>query len=134
MWKIESFGCARGRLGGDFQALTNDVSAVLLQQNVSDRWQWIMGGKDVYSVKGVRQLVEELKTQNSHRQQETFWSSLIPKKINIFGWRLERDRLPVLTKLVEKGIDVPSVLCPRCLEEQETVVHSLLICKRVVNV
>ncbi|XP_071727850.1 uncharacterized protein [Rutidosis leptorrhynchoides] len=46
----------------------------------------------------------------------------------IFVWRAKRERLPVLSELDKRGIDLHSVLCPLCDSNIETVGHSLLAC------
>ncbi|GJW45976.1 RNA-directed DNA polymerase, eukaryota, reverse transcriptase zinc-binding domain protein [Tanacetum coccineum] len=38
------------------------------------------------------------------------WNSWVPKKTNVFGWRIARDRIPHLSNHDNKGVNVPSVL------------------------
>ncbi|XP_071738700.1 uncharacterized protein [Rutidosis leptorrhynchoides] len=57
--------------------------------------------------------------------------SLFQKKVEVFVWRARRNRLPVLSELDKRGIDLHSVLCPLCDDEVETVNHALLSCKKV---
>nr|GEU38325.1 myosin heavy chain-related protein [Tanacetum cinerariifolium] len=44
----------------------------------------------------------------------TRWNKGIPIKVNIFMWRLKLNKLPTLANLVQKGIDINSLLCPIC--------------------
>ncbi|XP_071728016.1 uncharacterized protein [Rutidosis leptorrhynchoides] len=55
-------------------------------------------------------------------------NNLVPKKVEIFVWRAKRERLPVLSELDKRGIDLHFVLCPLCDTDFETVRHSLLSC------
>ncbi|GKC97494.1 RNA-directed DNA polymerase, eukaryota [Tanacetum coccineum] len=59
---------------------------------------------------------------------ETRWNRYLPKKINIFIWRVLRDRLPTRWNLSRKGIDLDSLNCPICDTSVETTNHSLWFC------
>lgn len=52
--------------------------------------------------------------------------SVSPKKNNIFFWRVLLYMIPVRLKLVERGVDLDSVLCPMCLTAQENINHIFL--------
>lgn len=58
--------------------------------------------------------------------QETLWSKLVPKKVNIFVWRAQRGRLPVRVELDRRGVDLDAVLCPSCNNFVESCAHSLV--------
>ncbi|XP_071694430.1 uncharacterized protein [Rutidosis leptorrhynchoides] len=61
-------------------------------------------------------------------------NSLVPKKVEVFVWRAKRRRLPVLTELDKRGIDLHSVRCPICDNDIETVDHSLIFCKDTLDI
>ncbi|XP_076935953.1 disease resistance protein RPV1-like [Bidens hawaiensis] len=56
------------------------------------------------------------------------WNRLVPIKVNILGWRIYHNWMPLRTNLVNKGIDVPSVLCPFCLNSEESSDHVFGAC------
>ncbi|GKA59740.1 RNA-directed DNA polymerase, eukaryota, reverse transcriptase zinc-binding domain protein [Tanacetum coccineum] len=62
------------------------------------------------------------------------WVSLVPKKVNFFAWRLSLDRLPTRTELVDRGVDLDSVLCPMCAEVPEDIDHIFSSCRFIVPV
>ncbi|XP_071708422.1 uncharacterized protein [Rutidosis leptorrhynchoides] len=56
------------------------------------------------------------------------------KKIEVFVWRTNKKRLPVLIELDKRGIDLHSVRCPLCDDDIESVNHSLILCKHAFDV
>nr|GEW02515.1 protein trichome birefringence-like 19 [Tanacetum cinerariifolium] len=62
------------------------------------------------------------------------WVSLVPKKVNVFAWRLSLDRLPPRTKLVDSGVDLDSGLCPMCGKVPEDIDHIFSSCCFIVPV
>ncbi|PWA45529.1 reverse transcriptase zinc-binding domain-containing protein [Artemisia annua] len=72
--------------------------------------------------------VGRIQWANGSTFRPTRWSSLIPSKVLIFVWRAERNRIPTRVELDLKGIDIPSILCPICDNELETVDHILAKC------
>jgi len=63
--------------------------------------------------------------------KETLWSSITPKKINIFVWRANLGRIPTRSALNDKGIDLGTILCPRCGDSIEDLDHALVTCNEV---
>ncbi|XP_071715045.1 uncharacterized protein [Rutidosis leptorrhynchoides] len=61
-------------------------------------------------------------------------NNLVPKKLQIFAWRASQKRLPALTELDKRGIDLNSVRCLLCDDDLETVEHSLIFCKSAMDV
>ena len=51
---------------------------------------------------------------------------LIPKKVNALIWRAKLGRIPTRMALNDNGIDLDSVLCPRCGHESKDVNHALV--------
>nr|GEW61541.1 RNA-directed DNA polymerase, eukaryota [Tanacetum cinerariifolium] len=48
---------------------------------------------------------------------------VIPIKINVFAWKVQKDRLPCRLNLSRLGIDIPSILCPICDSGVESLAH-----------
>ncbi|GJW11426.1 RNA-directed DNA polymerase, eukaryota, reverse transcriptase zinc-binding domain protein [Tanacetum coccineum] len=59
----------------------------------------------------------------------TRWNGCIPIKVNIFLWKLLLNKLPSRVNLDRRGIDIPSILCPNCQEDVETVNHIFFTCE-----
>ncbi|KAJ9568055.1 hypothetical protein OSB04_004021 [Centaurea solstitialis] len=77
-----------------------------------------------------------LKAARGGMSVPTWWMKELPKKICIFMWRVRLGRIPVRLSLDSRGIDLDSVLCPRCEGEGESVDHALVDCveaKRLWN-
>ncbi|GJW53186.1 RNA-directed DNA polymerase, eukaryota, reverse transcriptase zinc-binding domain protein [Tanacetum coccineum] len=47
-------------------------------------------------------------------QTSTLWDKILPRKVNIFLWRLSLDWLPHHLNLSSRGIDIPSISCSSC--------------------
>ena len=60
--------------------------------------------------------------------QKLAWNKLIPRKINVFIWRVIHVPLPVRVALDNRGIDLDKTLCPRCNEDSETLDHCFVRC------
>ncbi|GKD93065.1 RNA-directed DNA polymerase, eukaryota [Tanacetum coccineum] len=58
----------------------------------------------------------------------TKWCKVIPKKVNIFMWRLFLDRLPNRLNLSSRSLDIDSITCPVCNSLVESSVHTFFTC------
>ncbi|GKC48496.1 RNA-directed DNA polymerase, eukaryota [Tanacetum coccineum] len=98
-------------------------------------WQWRRpieggrnGGKDgVFTVGETRKHIDNaiLLAMDS----STRWNKFLPRKINVFMWRLSLDRLPHRFNLFRRGFDIVSILCPICLKTAETKDHVFSKCE-----
>ncbi|GJR04729.1 retrovirus-related pol polyprotein from transposon TNT 1-94 [Tanacetum coccineum] len=59
----------------------------------------------------------------------TRWCRYVPSKVNIFAWRLLLNRLPTRINIMERGIDIPLILCSICNSHQEDFDHLFLHCE-----
>ncbi|XP_076948955.1 uncharacterized protein LOC143621409 [Bidens hawaiensis] len=89
--------------------------------NGNDRWVWLLQGISEFSVKGIREIIDNSMLLIASRK--TIWFPCLPLKINICGWRVVGNRFPTRTNLATKGIDVPSTICPLCNGGLEFVIH-----------
>ena len=60
--------------------------------------------------------------------RHTRWCILVPKKVNIFMWRLMLDKIPTRVELERKNIVLTSNLCPLCGLEEEKIDHLFIRC------
>nr|GEV19890.1 RNA-directed DNA polymerase, eukaryota [Tanacetum cinerariifolium] len=58
----------------------------------------------------------------------TVWDKNIPRKVNIFIWRLSLDRLPHKLNLSSRGIDIQTISCPSCNDNMESSNHIFFEC------
>ncbi|GJW68358.1 RNA-directed DNA polymerase, eukaryota, reverse transcriptase zinc-binding domain protein [Tanacetum coccineum] len=59
---------------------------------------------------------------------QTQWDKTLPRKVNVFMWRLMLDRLPHRLNLSSCGIDIPSISCPSCNGNVESSNHIFFDC------
>lgn len=61
--------------------------------NENDRWIWKLEGKNEFTVALLRHCIDRALLPIDH-SIKTKWNPLVPKKVNIFIWRLRRNCLP----------------------------------------
>nr|XP_043639521.1 uncharacterized protein LOC122610613 [Erigeron canadensis] len=89
-----------------------------------DSWMWNVTGQDSFSVRQLRPIIDHALLPSE--PINTRWNPLVPKKINVFLWRLVRDRLPSRFNLSRRGLDISSISCPICLAHVENSVHTFV--------
>ncbi|XP_071697620.1 uncharacterized protein [Rutidosis leptorrhynchoides] len=67
-------------------------------------------------------------------QHQHLRNKLIPKKVEIFVWRLLHKKLPVRIELDKRGLDLHSVRCPLCDDDVESVAHIFTSCKHACDI
>ena len=105
------------------------MEEVIKLQNLSDkRDKWVIPGapNGEFSTGWFRDCNECFKTMG--QVQQNYWNKWVPKKSNIFIWRLIRERIPTRRKLVDMGIDIPCTLCPICEKKEEDMSHLFFDC------
>jgi len=104
--------------------LRNDI---VLQVDISDRWQWnpdIQGG---YIVRGVYHILTTLIDPVVGGMNDLFWHKQVPMKVSIFAWRLIWDRLPTKTNLVRRGLlNSELAACGVGCGQEESALHMFL--------
>nr|GEY84670.1 RNA-directed DNA polymerase, eukaryota [Tanacetum cinerariifolium] len=103
-----------------------DLLGPVILSNMEDRWIWDMNGDDVFRVKDVRILLDEVFLPND--ATPTRWIKSIPIKVNVFAWKVSLDRLPTRSNLSRRGVVVPSLSCPICNLIHEDTTHLLFSC------
>ncbi|XP_071698840.1 uncharacterized protein [Rutidosis leptorrhynchoides] len=110
------------------------LSGVKFNPQVRDTWKWKAGGSEIFSTKALTTLFNSRLLIPSNDSCETLCNKLVPKKIEVFVWRANKKRLPVLVELDKRCIDLHSVRCPLCDDDLESVDHSLIMCKQAFEV
>ncbi|GKA53824.1 ALP1-like protein isoform X1 [Tanacetum coccineum] len=116
----------RGRGLGDFEELMVLINFFFPNMLQEDSWRWIHDDDGAFTVKKLRDLVDDKILNRTIGAQETKWCKIVPRKVCIFIWRLQRRRLPVYIWLDRLGMDVNSILCPHCGMVLKTVVNAFL--------
>nr|GEW85681.1 RNA-directed DNA polymerase, eukaryota, reverse transcriptase zinc-binding domain protein [Tanacetum cinerariifolium] len=74
-----------------FRDMLNEIGDVNIEV-AEDTCYWSLGSNGIYTVKEARQIID-LKTLPSLDLQST-WDKVLPRKLNIFLWRMSLDHLP----------------------------------------
>nr|GEW52127.1 RNA-directed DNA polymerase, eukaryota, reverse transcriptase zinc-binding domain protein [Tanacetum cinerariifolium] len=87
----------------------NSLLASIVLSDAADRWSWTLCGHGEFFVKSVREVIDQQVLITSSTPSR--WSKVIPIKLNIFMWRMLLEKLPTRSNLVNRGLDVPCLLC-----------------------
>ncbi|GJU05212.1 RNA-directed DNA polymerase, eukaryota, reverse transcriptase zinc-binding domain protein [Tanacetum coccineum] len=90
-----------------------------------DTCVWNLGPNGTFTVKDARNIIDQ-KTLPS--LPSTSWEKIIPRKVNIFMWRLSLDRLPHRLNLSLRGMDIPAISCSSCNANVESADHIFFEC------
>ncbi|GJW56280.1 putative RNA-directed DNA polymerase, eukaryota, reverse transcriptase zinc-binding domain protein, partial [Tanacetum coccineum] len=108
-----------------FSVLLDSIRDVMLSDK-EDAWKWALNSTG-FTVSSARNHIDEHILTGGYTT--TRWPKCVPKKVNVFMWRLSLDKLATLVNLDRKGIDVASLLCPVCNEQVENVNHLFFSCE-----
>ncbi|GKE60519.1 RNA-directed DNA polymerase, eukaryota, partial [Tanacetum coccineum] len=103
-----------------FRDMLNEIGQVNIEVS-EDTCVWSVGPKGTFTVKDARNIIDQ-KTFPSLAHSIT-WDKTIPRKVNIFMWRLSLDRLPHRLNLSLCGIDIPVISCSSCNANVESANH-----------
>ncbi|XP_071687519.1 uncharacterized protein [Rutidosis leptorrhynchoides] len=125
-WVQDPYGQTRCEL----TEINNLLQALTFDSSNEDSWRWTLCGNGVFNTKVLTELIfSKMFQTNAPTNCETLRNNFIPKKVEIFIWWAKRKRLPSFLELDMRGIDLHSIRCPLCVDELESVEHSLLSCK-----
>ncbi|GJX47702.1 RNA-directed DNA polymerase, eukaryota, reverse transcriptase zinc-binding domain protein [Tanacetum coccineum] len=87
---------------------------------------WSLGPNGTFTVKDARYRIDQnILPTLAHA---TTWDKSIPRKVNVFMWRLSLDRLPHRLNLSSRGMDIPAISCPSCNANVESANHIFFEC------
>nr|GEX60866.1 RNA-directed DNA polymerase, eukaryota, reverse transcriptase zinc-binding domain protein [Tanacetum cinerariifolium] len=100
-------------------------------------WQWlrpiIFGRNDVsFSVASTRTHIDHYMLPSL--TSTTTWIACLPRKLNIFLWRFNLDRLSHRLNLSKHGIEIGFILCPTCNNNMESAEHIFFSCKMAAQI
>ncbi|GJX61782.1 RNA-directed DNA polymerase, eukaryota [Tanacetum coccineum] len=109
-----------------------DVDQGVDISTVGDICIWSLANDDIFSVKEARQVIDDKVLP--FLATSTSWDKILPRKVNIFMWRLMLDRLPYHLNLLSCGIDIQSISCPSCNGNVESSNHIIFECDIALEV
>ncbi|XP_071699188.1 uncharacterized protein [Rutidosis leptorrhynchoides] len=125
LWSRESIGSRNEQLVNDLRCCLSFCQLA----DRDDRWLYSLSNDGLYTVKSAREGIDQVALPSSH--VKTIWFKFLPRKVNIFLWRLRLDSLPVRWNLSAKGIEINSIVCPVCNNGVETRDHLFFDCSVV---
>ena len=113
-------------LDRDLAELGIDINQIMFFDDNRICWTWDLEQDGMYTVRSLRKEIDSRILVAAPIQ--TIWCKAAPRKVNLFIWRLLRDRLPTRDNLQVRGIDITSALCPACNCHPESADHLFLRC------
>ncbi|GJY82091.1 RNA-directed DNA polymerase, eukaryota, reverse transcriptase zinc-binding domain protein [Tanacetum coccineum] len=124
-----SWNWSRTNLGVRNLAYLRDMLNEIGQLNIDvneDTCTWSLGPNGTFTVKDARYRIDQnILPTLAHA---TTWDKSIPRKVNVFMWRLSLDRLPHRLNLSSRGMDIPAISCPSCNANVESANHIFFEC------
>ncbi|XP_071740342.1 uncharacterized protein [Rutidosis leptorrhynchoides] len=119
----------RSDLSGRQVAEIEELGTLLQHIQVSDGidgWCFDLDISQGFVVSTLRDYIDE-KILPSLQVNFT-WFNVLPRKVNIFIWRLALDKLPTRLNLSMKGLEIQSIACPICGYNVESGDHTFFSC------
>lgn len=116
------------------ESLTDLLSRVTIDDNLSDSWTWQKAAGHTYTVaEEYKQIVREMDDAQEHivAWSEMIWIRWTPQRLKFFVWRVLLDRIATLRNLKRRRIlgDEESTACRLCeSQEDESVFHIFFTC------
>ncbi|GKB66441.1 putative RNA-directed DNA polymerase [Tanacetum coccineum] len=128
-WNWDWASHTKGRTNSELSELQSLVENVSLNQTSLDTWRYKLSVNGEFSVKSLSMWIEDRSSSGGSGATQTFWSKIIPRKVNVFIWRVLKRRIPVRVEIDKRDIDLDSVLCPCCDNSVESVDHCMVLCE-----
>ncbi|GJY64199.1 putative RNA-directed DNA polymerase, eukaryota, reverse transcriptase zinc-binding domain protein [Tanacetum coccineum] len=103
-----------------------EISHLDVQADI-DKCIWSLDNDGVFSVGALRRLIDDHLLPSLGFP--TTWDKDLPRKVNIFMWRLKLDKLPHRLNLSLRGIEIPEISCPSCNALVESNQHVFFKCE-----
>ena len=110
----------------------NEVQHKIIQQQGSDRWEWMGDPTGQYSAHNAYNMLTEESAGGSREDCfDKLWSIKVPRRITVFAWRLINDRLSTRKNLQRRQVQLTEILCPFCRINEEDSAHLFLHCNKI---
>ncbi|GJR05340.1 RNA-directed DNA polymerase, eukaryota [Tanacetum coccineum] len=104
--------------------MLNEIGQLNINVN-EDTCTWSLGPNGTFTDKDARYRID----QNIFIFALCYtWDKSIPRKVNVFMWRLSLDQLPHILNLSLRGMDIPAISCPSCNANVESANHVFFEC------
>jgi hypothetical protein len=109
----------------------------LIMEPIDDQLMWPHSKQGTYTVKSGYNLLNQWKEAerpgsangNAHNELwKKLWTLHTVPRHKVFLWRVLQGAIPVRSMLNIKGVQC-NILCPRCLEKEETIDHAFMKCQ-----
>ncbi|GJS52182.1 RNA-directed DNA polymerase, eukaryota, reverse transcriptase zinc-binding domain protein [Tanacetum coccineum] len=92
-----------------------------------DIWlAWSLAHDGMFSIGALCRLIDDHTLPSL--DTKTTWDKCLPRKVNIFMWRLKLDRLPHRLNFTSRGIEIPEISCSSCNGNVESNDHIFFEC------
>ncbi|KAL4565506.1 hypothetical protein LXL04_029604 [Taraxacum kok-saghyz] len=98
----------------------------------SDGWRWMLGTDDGFTVRETRRWIDDRVLPVGLIQ--TRWCDLVPRKVNIFIWRMQWQRIPTRMALSGRGLEILTIVCPICGISVENIEHLFGRCEVAASI
>nr|GEV35942.1 hypothetical protein [Tanacetum cinerariifolium] len=105
--------------------LIGEISELDIDE-VEDKCVWSPDPDGAFSVAALRRRIDDHILPSL--DTKTTWDTTLPRKVNIFMWRLKLDRLPRRLNLSHRGIEIPEISCSSCSGNVESNLHIFFGC------
>ena len=103
---------------------------IVLQDNIADRWRWILDPINNYSVKATYHYLTRHDVMAEHIIYAAAWLKQVPLKVLVFVWRLLCNRLPTKDNLLrQRVLQHDDTLCVGGCGLMESANHLVLYCE-----
>ena len=97
-----------------------------------DTWVWDISQDGGFMVAETRRWIDDRVLPVG--MVKTRWCALVPRKVNIFVWRLLLDSLPSRERLSGRGMEIDSIMCPMCGLASEQLLHVFCRCEIATSI
>ncbi|GJZ25889.1 RNA-directed DNA polymerase, eukaryota, reverse transcriptase zinc-binding domain protein [Tanacetum coccineum] len=97
-----------------------------------DSCLWSLANNGIFSVGASRRIIDAKLLPSL--VISTSWDTILPRKVNIFIWRLSLDRFPHRLNLSSRGIDILKISCSSCNGNVESSNHIFFACNIAMEV
>ncbi|GKD88946.1 RNA-directed DNA polymerase, eukaryota, reverse transcriptase zinc-binding domain protein, partial [Tanacetum coccineum] len=125
-WRIPP----RGRSMDDLSDMLNLISNLELSSSGLDKWVWVCDTSGMFKTNTLSKSIQDALFNDAAISNPHKWNSWIPRKVNIYVWRVAYDRLPTRTILFHRDISLPSTTCPISDIVEEDIDHCIIRCPR----
>ncbi|GKB40411.1 RNA-directed DNA polymerase, eukaryota, reverse transcriptase zinc-binding domain protein [Tanacetum coccineum] len=121
-WSCNNLGIRNSSHLNNMMAEINHIGI----SDEADRCIWSLAHDGTFNVGDLRCLIDDRTLPSL--DTKTTWDKSLPRKVNIFIWRLKLDRLPHRLNLSSRGIEISEISCPKCNGNVESNIHIFFEC------